>query len=91
MAYRFVYASRANRQLERFPQQQRERVLGRVHQLAEQPRGTQAKQLRGRPILWTSRVGDLRIVYTINDQAELILIEAVGNRDNIYDIVRRLR
>ena len=89
MAYRYVYASRADRQLNRLPQRQRERVIARVHHLTEQPRGTRAKQLKGRPVLWTSRVGDLRIVYSIDDRAELILIEAVGNRDNIYDLMRR--
>ena len=35
------------------------------------------------------RVGDLRVIYLIDDQGETVQIEAVGNRDDIYERMRR--
>ncbi len=66
-------------------------MINRVQQLAKDPTGRGTKQLKGQSILWAARVGDLRVVYEIDDEAEVIYIEAIGNRDNIYEIVRRLR
>ncbi len=91
MAYHYEYSPRAERQLARLPQRERERVLRRVKQLSEDPTGRLAKQLKGRPVLWTSRIGSLRVVYEIDEVAELIYIEAIGNRDRIYELMRRRR
>jgi len=60
-----------------------------VEQLKQQPRAYAAKQLQGRPIRWSSRVGDLRIIYRISDEDQALHIEVIGNRDNIYELMRR--
>ncbi len=91
MAYRAQFSKSARRQLRRLPEEIVLRIRRRIEQLKEAPRGYGSKQLQGRPIRWSSRIGDLRIVYRIDDHGEKIHIQAVGNRDNIYDIVRRLR
>ena len=91
MPYRYEYTSAADRGLARLSSTNQERAIRRVRQLAEEPRGRHSKQLKGRPIRWSSPVGSLRIVYSIDDEAQTILIEAVGNRDVIYEIARRRR
>jgi len=89
VAYRFEYSRRADRELGRLTKSYRQRVMRRVRELAQEPRRSGSKQLQGRPIRWASRVGDLRIVYAIIDREQRIYIESVGNRDNIYELMRR--
>ncbi|MCY4617870.1 MAG: type II toxin-antitoxin system RelE/ParE family toxin [Chloroflexi bacterium] len=71
------------------PTELAERVRHRLTELREDPRGRGTKQLVGRPTRWRTRVGDLRIIYAITDPDEETVIEAVGNRDDIYKVLRR--
>ena len=89
MAYRYEYSARATRQLAKLHPQERERVFARVRELAQEPRGHRSKRLKGQPIAWGSRLGNLRIIYSIEDAEQCILVEAVGNRDQVYDLLRR--
>ena len=89
MTYRTRFAKLATRQQRRLPSELAERVRRRLAELRDDPRGRGSKQLVGRPIRWSVRVGDLRIIYAINDPDEEIVIEAIGNRDNIYELMRR--
>lgn len=89
MAFRLQYTSRAERQLDRLSHQDRGRVIRRVALLVEDPKGHRSKQLRGRPVRWSSRVGSLRIVYAVDDASQMLTIHGVGNRDSIYELMRR--
>ena len=89
MPYGYDYEPVARRQLRRLSATDRRRVRARIKELADNPRGHQAKQLRGRQVRWTSRVGSLRVIYRIDDTARMISVEAIGNRDNIYELMRR--
>jgi mRNA-degrading endonuclease RelE of RelBE toxin-antitoxin system len=89
MVYEHEYEPLARRQLRRLSARERERIRERVIQIAESPRGRRSKQLKGRPVRWSSQVGDMRIIYRIDDDARKIAIQAVGNRGNIYELMRR--
>jgi mRNA interferase RelE/StbE len=43
-----------------------------------------AKMLTGSHGLWRIRVGDYRIVYTIDDQRNVVRVSAVGHRRDVY-------
>ena len=48
------------------------------------PRPSGAIRLQGNSNLWRIRVGDYRVIYSINDPARMIDISAVRNRRDAY-------
>jgi mRNA interferase RelE/StbE len=60
-----------------------ERALDAIAALAESPRPTGTKKLHGGS-RYRIRVGDYRIVYTVDDRGEAIEILDVGPRRDIY-------
>ena len=61
-----------------------ERILKAFHSLEENPRPSGAKKMRGYKNLFRVRVGDWRIIYTINDEELIILILTVASRGKAY-------
>jgi mRNA-degrading endonuclease RelE of RelBE toxin-antitoxin system/PHD/YefM family antitoxin component YafN of YafNO toxin-antitoxin module len=60
------------------------RLQGAIALLAEDPRPPAARSLRGRPGLRV-RVGDYRIIYTVEDDVLLVVVVTVGHRRDVYD------
>ena len=52
--------------------------------LAEEPRPTGSKKLRGAEGLYRIRVGDYRAIYRVEDDRRIVLVIDVGNRKDIY-------
>jgi mRNA interferase RelE/StbE len=59
------------------------RVEARIHALAENPRPPGVRRLRGSQ-LWQLRVGDYRLIFAIDDAAELVTIARVRHRGDVY-------
>ncbi len=57
-----------------------------IDALAEDPRPQGCKKLKGEEeYMWRIRVGNYRILYTIEDLIKIIEIRRVGHRKDIYD------
>lgn len=53
--------------------------------LANNPRPTGCKKLRGKSTdFWRIRIGDYRVIYTIDDQIKIIDVQKIGHRKDIY-------
>jgi mRNA interferase RelE/StbE len=52
--------------------------------LAEDPRPPGARALQGRPGLRV-RVGDYRIIYTVEDDVLLVVVVRLGHRRDVYE------
>lgn len=74
-------AVRAPRKLD--PQAAR-RIQAAIALLAEDPRPPASRPLRGRPA-WRVRVGDCRVIYTIEDDVLLVVAVTLGHRRDIYE------
>ncbi|MBN9140057.1 MAG: type II toxin-antitoxin system RelE/ParE family toxin [Micrococcales bacterium] len=83
MSYRIEVLPPAARALRRVHPQQRGRILGAIMLLAEDPRPPAARKLQGRDG-YRVRVGDYRILYTIDDGVLLVVIVTVGHRRDVY-------
>ena len=90
MAYRIEVTPRARKDLRALPARERKRVAHQIEALKTDPRPTGCKKLKGREDFYRVRVGDYRVVYQIKDEVLLILIVRVGDRKEIYEIIRRL-
>jgi mRNA interferase RelE/StbE len=60
----------------------RPRIEGAITLLAEDPRPPASRPLKGRPA-YRVRVGDYRIIYTIQDDVLLIVVVTLGHRRNV--------
>lgn len=60
------------------------RLQAAIALLAEAPRPPASRPLRGRPA-WRVRVGDYRVIYTIEDDVLLIVVVTLGHRRDVYD------
>lgn len=60
------------------------RLLENITQLAENPRPLTCKKLQGADNLYRVRVGDYRVVFSIDDKVLIIEIIRVGHRRKIY-------
>jgi len=83
MTYRVELRPAAIRALRKVDPQHRGRIQGAIALLAQDPRPPSARALQRRPGLRV-RVGDYRIIYTVEDDILLIVVVTVGHRREVY-------
>lgn len=84
MSYSVRIFRRAQKELAALPQFVYPRVRDAIRGLADIPRPPGCKKLTGRNG-WRIRVGDYRVIYEIDDGAQIITIMHVGHRRDVYD------
>jgi mRNA interferase RelE/StbE len=60
------------------------RIDRKIMALAENPRPPGCKKLKGGDKDWRIRVGDYRVVYTIDDQKLLVEVTRIRHRKDVY-------
>ena len=83
MTYTIAILRRAQRELQRLPHQDYERVREAIRALAQNPRPPGCLALTGRAG-WRIRVGNYRVIYEINDVQHTVTILHVGHRRDVY-------
>ncbi|HXB70649.1 MAG TPA: type II toxin-antitoxin system RelE/ParE family toxin [Candidatus Acidoferrales bacterium] len=61
------------------------RIVPRLDGLASNPRLSGCKKLRGGDDEWRIRVGDYRVVYTIDDTKLLVEVTRIRHRSEVYE------
>ena len=82
--YSVAFARSARKELEKLPSSAADRIVDRIEGLATIPRPSGAVKLKGNKTLWRIRVGEYRVIYSIDDAARAIDISAVRNRKDAY-------
>ena len=82
--YSMTFARSARKELEKLPPSLARRIFRRIEALMKVPRPSGAIRLQGNSNLWRIRVGDYRVIYSIDDPARMIDISAVRNRRDAY-------
>jgi mRNA interferase RelE/StbE len=83
-AYRIELRPAAVRALRKLDPQVRHRIQGAIALLAQDPRPPGARALQGRSGLRV-RVGDYRIIYTVEDDVLLVVVVRLGHRRDVYE------
>lgn len=83
MIYTVVIEKQVQKQLLKIAHPHYNKVVAVLQNLAVNPRPQGYKKLKGRPG-YRIRVGDYRIIYSINDNILTVYILAIGNRRDIY-------
>lgn len=89
--YRIEFAPAAARQFKKLPKEVQFQLKVCIDSLAEDPRPQGVVQLSGTVSLYRVRQGDYRVIYEIQDEALLVLVAGVGNRREIYRLLRKRR
>ena len=84
MGYEITFAKSARKELERLSEPLLTRIIGRIERLGGNPRPVGCKKLVGAEDLWRIRIGDYRVVYSVDDARRLIDISAVRHRSDSY-------
>ena len=84
MAHKVLISPAARRDLKRIRGPERRRIAAAIDGLADDPRPHGAAKLVGEDQLYRVRVGDYRIIYTVEDDRLIVLVVRVGHRKEIY-------
>jgi mRNA interferase RelE/StbE len=84
-SYRVVLTSTAEKELKGLSAQLNARIVPRLENLADNPRPPGCKKLQGGDKEWRIRVGDYRVVYTIDDAKLLVEVTRTRHRSDVYE------
>jgi len=82
--YEVVFARSARRELEGLEASIARRIIARVEALTTNPRPPGCVKLQGAADLWRIRVGEYRVVYSVDDDARLVDLRVVRHRRDVY-------
>jgi mRNA interferase RelE/StbE len=82
--YSVAFASSAAKELKKLPVQLVARIVPQMEKLSSNPRPPGSKKLLGGDGEWRIRVGDYRVVYTIDDGELLVEVTRIRHRSVVY-------
>lgn len=80
--YRIILKKPAKKFIDALPANERRRVVAAIEQL---PNAGDIKKLKGHDDLLRLRVGEYRIIFTVDHGELVVLVIDVGNRGQIYN------
>jgi mRNA interferase RelE/StbE len=83
MAYQVILKRSVEKELDALQANIRNRISKRLLALEENPRPSGIKRLQGEES-YRLRIGDYRILYTIDDKVQKVFVVAVGHRREVY-------
>jgi mRNA interferase RelE/StbE len=83
--YRVTLKSSAEKEFFRLPEPISVRIFTRIKTLGTDPRPQGCKKLRGGHDAWRIRVGDYRVIYTIDDKEKNVKVTRIGHRREVYE------
>jgi len=84
-SYRVALTSSAERELKGLSKQLIARIISRLEDLAFNPRPQGCKKLHGGDREWRIRIGDYRVVYTIDDTKLMVEVTRIRHRSEVYE------
>jgi mRNA interferase RelE/StbE len=84
-SYDVAFTSSAVKELKKLSSQLVARVVPRLESLASNPRPPGCKKLQGGDREWRIRVGDYRVVYTIDAAKQLVEVTRIRHRSAVYE------
>jgi mRNA interferase RelE/StbE len=82
--YRVTLKSSAEKEFLRLPDPVSVRIFPRIKALATNPRPQGCKKLKGGRDEWRIRVGDYRVIYTVDDEEKIVKVTRIAHRREVY-------
>lgn len=84
MGFEIDYEASAVKALSRIDRSDAQRIVTKVAALADDPRPAGSTKLAGTDTGWRIRIGNYRVVYSIDDQAQIVTVTRIGHRRDVY-------
>lgn len=84
MIYVIQISSSAAKDFKKLERSIQRRVQNAIESLKSEPRPHGVKKLKGADNLWRVRIGDYRVVYSIEDEQVLVLVIRIRHRRDVY-------
>lgn len=84
MSYSIVFVPSAQRSLQQIEKRDQKRIVARIDALAEDPYPPGARKLSGGTAEFRIRIGDYRVIYSVNDVEILVVVIRIGHRKDVY-------
>ncbi|RKZ99814.1 MAG: type II toxin-antitoxin system RelE/ParE family toxin [Gammaproteobacteria bacterium] len=81
--YSIEVSATAEKQLRKLSQKDKISVLKRIQELGREPRPDRSRKLRGQDNIYRVRVGNYRVLYSIENKRLIIIILKVGHRRDV--------
>lgn len=81
MKYQIIIKKPAKKFIDRLPMNEKKRIVAAIEKL---PEGEDIKRLKGHSDLLRLRVGEYRIIYTVDNGKLIVCVIDAGNRGEIY-------
>jgi mRNA interferase RelE/StbE len=82
--YSILLERAAEKDLRRLSPEVHDRVIPTIQGLGRNPRPPGCRKLTGTANDWRIRVGDYRVVYDIDDTAQIVRVNRVRHRREVY-------
>ena len=82
MMYRIIIKKKAKKFIDRLSLNEKKRIVAAIELL---PNGEDIKKLKGHNDLLRLRVGEYRIIYTVDHGELIVMVIDAGNRGEIYN------
>ncbi|MEM6432310.1 MAG: type II toxin-antitoxin system RelE/ParE family toxin [Cyanobacteria bacterium P01_D01_bin.115] len=85
MNYEILFKPAAQRQLKKLMPKVQQDLLAIIEGLSAEPRPSGCKKLKGRPNQYRIRLGNYRVIYSIEDEILIVRVIKIGHRRDIYE------
>ena len=83
-SYKVVLTKSAEKSLGKIPNRLLTKIIQDLQNLEHNPRPKGCKKLVNLDNLWRIRIGDYRVIYSIDDVILLVDVREIGHRKEIY-------
>ena len=84
-SYKVEFSKRVRKDFRKIPEHDANRILGKIKALAEEPLPAHLKKLKGEE-LFRIRLGNYRVIYSIEDEKMLVFVVKLGHRKDVYKL-----
>ncbi len=82
--YQVVFSRSAQKELEALPVEIISRITPKIENLAVEPRPDNCKKLKAQANNWRIRIGDYRVIYSVDDDCRIVEIIIICHRSQAY-------
>jgi mRNA interferase RelE/StbE len=82
--YAILFSSRAKKELLSLPNKVILSIESKIDDLTKEPRPSGCKKLKGSTNEYRIRIGDYRVIYTVEDIVRIVSIIKIAHRKDVY-------
>ena len=82
-SYKVEFSKRVRKDFRKISEHDANRILSKIKALAREPLSAHSKKLKGGE-LFRIRIGNYRVIYSIEDEKMLVFVVKLGHRKDIY-------